>query len=294
MKNISTRIKKVMIFGGSGFVGKNLSESLHNYQIIKPSRNEVNVLDEKAVRDILRTETPDIVINALDSNAVDNYFEERLRMFHNLAKYSTYYGKMIYFGSGAEYGRTMPIKDITEEEVTRIVPIDSYGFCLQQMTIYARASDNIYNLRLFGIFGKYELWQKRFISNSICKALYGYPITIRQDKLFDYLCIDDLVKMTEWIIANEPKYHDYNAVSGKSILLSKIAELINEVGETRVPILIANEGVGKSYTASNTRIADEMGSFEAEEIKVSISQLFDFYRRNLEIIDKEKLLYNES
>ena len=83
------------------------------------------------------------------------------------------------------------------------------------MTEHARNSKNIYNLRLFGIFGKYELWNQRFISNAICKALFGFPITQRQDVFLDYLHVDDLCKMVRWVIERNPVYHEYNVVSGR-------------------------------------------------------------------------------
>ena len=212
-------------------------------------------------------------------------------MFQNLAMHNDLYGKMIYFGSGAEYGRELPIHNIEESEIDRVIPKDTYGFCLQQMNDYARKSENIYNFRLFGIFGKYELWNQRFISNAICKAMNGYPITIRQDRYMDYLYIDDLCKIVEWAINNTPKFHDYNAVSGKVYSLYELAETVNHVMHTDVPIYVAKDGYFAEYTANNNRILNEITDFEIENIEVSIDKLAKWYMNNKEKIDREKLLY---
>ncbi len=52
-------------------------------------------------------------------------------------------------------------------------------------------------LRLFGVFGPHEDYAIRFISNAICKALFGLPITLRQNRTFSYLFIDDLGPIVE-------------------------------------------------------------------------------------------------
>lgn len=286
--------KQILLLGSSGFVGKNLYEYLNNrsYSIDSPRHCELDVLSEIDVLKYLRKKQYDVVINALDRNGKENnYFESRLRMFQNLAIHSDLYGKMIYFGSGAEYGRELPVCSIEENEINRVIPSDTYGFCLQQMNDYARKSDNIYNFRLFGIFGKYELWNQRFISNAICKAISCYPITIRQDRYMDYLYIDDLCKIVEWAINNKPKFHDYNAVSGRKYSLYELAGTVQKVMHTDVPIYIAKDGYFNEYTASNKRLLAEMCDFEVESIDLSIKKLSQWYIENKSMIIKEKLLY---
>lgn len=69
--------------------------------------------------------------------------------------------------------------------------------------------------------------------------------------------------------------------------------MINSLtGEKQVPIYITHEGIGKEYTTSNERIEKEMESFEAESMEHSITKLIDYYREQINRIDKERLLYN--
>lgn len=133
--------------------------------------------------------------------------------------------------------------------------------------------------------------KKRFISNAICKALYEYPITIRQNANFDYLFIDDLCRIVDWAICNTPKYHDYNAVSGVKYELKELANIVNSVTKKNVPIYVAKEGMWKEYTASNKRLCDEMKTFIPEKMEESIDKLTSWYRHNMNQIDRCSLLY---
>ena len=284
---------KILLLGGSGFIGRNMYEYFQTFHdVFAPTHMELDILDEQAVKRCLQKERYDIVLNCLDGKSGDkDYLEYRLRMFMNLYKYSQLYGKMIYYGSGAEYDRFRDLVDVSEEMIDEIVPTDTYGFCLYLMNQLTRSSDNIYNLRLFGIYGEHEIWSKRFISNAICKVLYGYPITIRQDRRMDYLYIEDLCKMTEWVMNNIPTRHDYNAVSGKSLYLSDIAKIITNTLNSSVPIYIAKAGKANRYTANANAINCEMKRLDYINMEDSVCRMYQFYKANLRYINREKLLY---
>ncbi|MDF2944236.1 MAG: WcaG [Herbinix sp.] len=286
-------MKKLLILGSTGFIGKNMYDYFKDkYLVYAPMKIQLDALSEINIYEHLSKNYYDVIINALDIREFNQYYlEHRLRMYTNLERFNNLYGKMIYFGSGAEYARELPINSIVEDEFDRKIPEDTYGFCLHQISKSAMISKNIYNFRLFGIFGKYEIWQKRFISNAICKALYGYPITIRQNTVFDYLFIDDLCKIVEWAIEATPNYHDYNAVSGKKYDLKELADIINTITKNSAPVLIASEGYDKEYTASCGRLMNEIYNYKSEPIEDSIRKMIAWYQQNLDLIDRQKLLY---
>ena len=103
-------MKKVLILGASGFIGRNLAEYFSGkHDLFAPTSQELNVLDAGVLKNYITAQSFDVVLNALDrrmdiSTAYGSsiYTVERLRMFENLACLSDYYGKMLYFGSGAE------------------------------------------------------------------------------------------------------------------------------------------------------------------------------------------------
>ena len=237
---------KILILGSAGFIGKNIQEYFEDkYEIVAPSHQELDVLDENAIFQCLSKGNFDIVINALDvrDGSID-YFEKRLRMFTNLATHHNLYGKMLYFGSGAEYGKQKDIVQVSEDDLGQVIPSDTYGLCMYTMQQLASQLPNVYNFRLFGIFGKYEIWQRRFISNAICKAIYGFPITIRQNTKFDYLFIDDLCKMVAYFIENKMKYQNYNATSGRIYELYELAQIVKEIVGLDYSIFVEKDGYG--------------------------------------------------
>lgn len=294
-------MQNILIFGSNGFVGRNIKEYLLKNRpdciVDTPSRIECDLLDEKSVSDILCHKFYDVVINAAifsplrEGISNKTEIEQDLRMFMNLEKYSSHYGKLLYFGSGAEYDKTLPIISVNESDFLNSIPHTEYGFSKYMINKIIEKSSNIYNFRIFGLFGKYENWKRTFISGACCKALKGVPITIRQNVFFDYLYIGDFLKAINWFIDKLPEYHSYNVVSGRKIDLISIAGIINELVEIPVPVYICKEGLANEYTASNVRLMSEFKEFSLSDIKQSISELLEYYKKNINDIDLYSLLY---
>lgn len=294
-------MKKILITGASGFVGRNVKEYLEKqggYQILTPSSTELNCIDEAAVRDCLERNHFDFVFhfasygNESDKNKdAAKILEYNLRMFLNFQKCSKLYGKMYYCGSGAEYDKQYDIVSVKETEIGRTIPTDQYGlmkYILGQMT---EASENIYNFRLFGIFGKYEYYPVKFISNICCKAVKGLPLSMRQNVYFDYLWVEDFARMLEFFLSHEPRFHSYNMVSGDKISLSEICDIVNRISGMDARMYVCRKGLAREYTASNERFLSECPDFAFTAKETAIKALYDWYKNREEMIDVYELLY---
>ncbi|MBO4910936.1 MAG: NAD(P)-dependent oxidoreductase [Lachnospiraceae bacterium] len=293
---------KIVIFGGTGFIGRNLKEYFQNntsYDVDCPTRQQLNLLDEKAVDDYLRNNRPDVLINAaicrnpkyFVNNQAESELAQDLRMFHILEKRQDLYGKLLYFGSGAEYGKQNPIVSVREEDLTGDVPLNDYGLAKYTIGKAIENSRNIYNLRIFGLFGKYENWKTTFISGACCKALNQLPITIRQNVFFDYLYIDDFCKIIHWFVDNTPKHKTYNVSSGRKIDLQTLANIVISKSGYDVPVYVCKPGYGVEYTANNQRLLDECKSVSITDIESSIEDLLEYYKSIKDEIDILSLLY---
>lgn len=296
-------MKKVLLTGGSGFIGKNVIEYFadsREYEITAPTSKELDIIDENAVTEYLTENKFDIILNfAVYGDGIDKkkdgskMLEYNLRMFLNFEKNSHLYRRMLYAGTGAEYDKRFDICSVREQDEGSHIPVDQYGLMRYVTDRLIRKSDNIYSLKLFGIFGKYEPWHMRFISNCCCKAIKGLPISIRQNVYFDYLWIEDFCRILEWFMAEKvmPKEHAYNVVSGRRIDLYSIARMVIEISEKELPVYICREGFGREYTADNTSLLQEMNQFDFTPLKEAIRKLYRWYEEHEAEIDIYHLLY---
>ena len=292
---------KILLTGGSGFVGRNVKEYLEDkYDIYAPSSGELNCIDEQMVyKHLLENHYDTILHFAVYGDGIDKSkdgtksLEYNLRIFNNFAKNSNLFGRMIYTGSGAEYDKRYPIQMVREDDLKdHSIPVDQYGLMKYIINQMIEESDNIYNLRLFGIFGKYEYWKTKYISNLCCKSIKGIPLSLRRNCYFDYLWINDFCRMLDaFIKLAEPKYHVYNAVRGEKIDLLSLAEIVNEIADERQDIIICQEGYANEYTANNDRIMQEMPEIEFTNVKESIKELYLWYKQHENEIDKYSLIY---
>ena len=294
MKNT---MKKILITGSRGFIGNNLVNNLsEEYALRIPTSKELNLLDDVDTKRYLTDNHFDVIIHSANRNNTRrnttqyDSLDGNLRMFFNLQRCSKLYGKMIYFGSGAEYDNRHYIPKMKEEYFDQFVPSDPYGFSKYIMSKSCEKDDNIYELCLFGVYGKYEEWERRFISNAICRALKGMDITIQKNVRFDYLWVDDLVEILRWFIENEPNEKRYNVCRGESIDLYSLATIVKRTLGINNPIVVGEDGWKPEYSGNNSRLLKEMGEFQFTSFEKSISILCDYYKDIIDTIDETKLI----
>lgn len=293
-------MKTILVTGGSGFIGKNICESYlaKKYKIFAPNRSELDLLNDDSVKSFFKKNQFDIVIhsaykpahrNAKDAN---NLLFDNSRMFFNLDKYSESFGRMLYLGSGSIYDLGHYQPKMTEDYFGNFIPTDDNGYTKYVIGKYIENTPKDFiDLRIFGIFGKYEDYSIRFISNVICKTIFNLPITIKQNRKFDYIYIDDLMPILEYFIEKDKiNYKSYNITPNDSIELLKIANVINDLSQKNLPIIVAFKEIGVEYSGCNSRLRSDFANFKLTDICTSISDLYQWYLGNINKIDKGLLL----
>jgi GDP-L-fucose synthase len=289
-------MKSILITGAGGFVGRNLAEYLpgRGYKVHPFTHRELELSDESAVIQKLTDIDPEIIIHCAtvggsrktgyDAGLTD-IVSKNLRMFFNLARSLKPGTRLITMGSGAEYDKRRALSKIREENFDAYVPADGYGYAKYVISKYVEKTENITCLRIFGLYGKYEDYTFKFISNAIVKNLLGLPIVINQNVRFDYLWAGDFCRLVERFIGIKPEYRHYNITPTESIDLVSLAEIVNAAGKTKSAIKVLNPGLNREYTGGNARLLRELPGFKFTPYAAAVKELYDHYSANPRKLD---------
>ncbi|MCM1451582.1 MAG: NAD-dependent epimerase/dehydratase family protein [Clostridium sp.] len=282
--------------GPNGVTGPRIkSDLVKDYKILSPSSRELDLTDTIAVTEYFNSHTIDFVIHSAliaPSRGHDSYDESRevesnLRMYFNLTKHSDKFKKMFYFGSGAEFDKSLSIIEFREIDFLSRMPKDKYGFVKYVINNHAINSSNIYNLRLFGTINPNEPYWHNVVSNLCARSVYNMTLNLQQNCRFSFIDIDDVVSFLRYGILNDLHYHDYNLTSC-TVNLSELANIICGISDNHdLKIHIEKEGFNREYTADNSRLVNEFDTFTS--LKDSIIKVYTHIKNNKHLIDLDRL-----
>lgn len=281
--------------GPNGITGRRIKDLLAGkYELLYPSSRELDLTDTNAVDRYFDSHKIDYIIHSAviahsrghNIIAAGNEVEDNLRMYFNLARNNYRFKKMFYFGSGAEFDKTLPIIEIREDDLISRMPKDKYGFIKYVINAHAEKSRNIYNLRLFGVINPYEPYNRNVVSNLCAKSILGLPLSLRQDCRFSFIDIDDVVAFIEYGINHELIYHSYN-MSGYIRTLAEMANIVAACAGSKETPIFLKDGKSNEYTANNYRLKETVKELTA--LQITIEKVYN-YMENIKATIDTRLL----
>jgi nucleoside-diphosphate-sugar epimerase len=251
---------KIFLTGTQGFIGRNLLEFYHGYEIFEHCR----YMDIGAKLDYFK---PDLIIHcAAEIYKPDEMWKSNMVMIYDILDYvktnpST---KLIHIGSSSEYG---PVPRAASE-TDRINPIDMYQATKGAGTLLCQGYARQYKLdiavaRAYSVYGKYEkphrlfprLW-RAFQLDQPMKLFHGYH---------DFIYIDDFVRGIDTILNAEDKPLGDIVNLGSGIqysnqeVLDLFEKITNKKGAVEVVPSMAKEFESKVWLCDTTYAKEQYG-----------------------------------
>jgi len=310
------KIKKILLTGSSGFVGKNILSSniLDGFETLTPSSQDLNLLDKKLVEKYLKVNQPDLIIHSAGKvggilknvNSNYNFLLDNSLMGINLISESLNSGiqNFINISSSCIYPKDYEIP-LKESDIMngKLEPTNE-GYALAKiialkMTEFINYDHGlnyktIIPCNLFGPYDNFNLETAHMIPAVINKIhnakLHDInPVTIWGDgKAYrEFMYIEDLTNFISFSIFNFDKVPNLvNVGTGRDYSIedyyTKIASEIGYSGGFKFDL---SKPIGMKRKLVDTSILKNMGWESKFSIEEGIKKTYEYYKK----VNDEKL-----
>lgn len=264
-------MKKALIIGGAGFVGRYLADYLQNdceYEVVSTKMKQevldgvsyevrdMNLLVKEEVEHLIQEVAPDYIFHlAAQSSVAVSWSNPQLTVDVNIKgtlqlldvlKETEYKGKTLLIGSGEEYGRVHPDEvPIVEDTVLRPGNIYAATKCCQNMlgSIYAKAYGlELIMVRAFNHVGPKQAPQ--FVIADFCKQIVEVEKGLREPVIHvgnlkakrDFADVRDVVAAYECLVRQGKSGETYNVGSGVAYAIEDVLNQMIELSGQQIKV----------------------------------------------------------
>jgi len=305
-------MKKVLIIGAGGFVGKYLIDEFKkdNYEIIACDLNkrenvdssvkyyDLDLLDKQELNKIVLENKPDYAINLAAISSVglswkipDKTIQVNVIGTINLLeviKENNLKTKILLIGSSEEYEN----KDVPLKETDTVNSNNPYGISKIAQENFARIYKEKYGLNIVCTrsFNHTGIGQpEQFVIPSFCKQVAEIEKSKAPGKIYvgnlsayrDFSDVRDIVKIYKILLESENKELIYNVGSGVSYKIEDILNYIISLSTQKIEVVIDKEKfrpVDTPYICCDNSKVKEY--FEGRNIKETIKEMFEYFKNN--------------
>ena len=299
-------MRKILVLGGNGFLGRNLckyladcGEKVYSFDMSMPevADNRIEYIAGDFFDDYTLEETVkgmDVIYHAICTLNPGNSNEKCIlgyeRDFVQTAKLCSYLKdtecRMIFFSSGGTVYGNQEVQPITEDAVP--VPINHYGnlkLCIENTmrTFNFQMKKNMLIARISNPYGPGQDYHKGvgFIDAAIKHTIAGETIEIWGDGnvVRDYIYIDDLCRMLYALIEYHGDTEVFNLSSNTGVSQNDIVDILKQIDPAvKVAYKPGRSVDAKKIILDNSRIRS-ICDFEMVSIEEGIRRYYDYIKQ---------------
>jgi len=241
-------LKKILLTGANGFIGRNIQEILGNdYELInlvKESKYDINSLES-----LCEIDKVEIVIHTAAKTFVPDSFENPYSFYKfniestlNIAEFCRIkkVKKIIYLNSYT-YGNPQYLPIDEKHPLSFHSPYNKSKYIAEELLFnYLDGVADVISLRLFNVYGRYQ--NDSFLIPTILKqANENKTIKVKDLKpKRDFVYIKDVITLIENSIKSEHISGIYNVGNGNSYSVEEIIAIITDTFDFDIKVLSEN------------------------------------------------------
>ncbi len=285
-------MKKILVTGGSGFIGLNfIGAYKKKYDIVSPASEETDLTRYDDVKKLFEANKFDAVLHIAGMRDIMSdapMCADDLLTFKNVQYAAVLSGvkKLLVVGDASDLDTSRSLENATEDAFGESVPLAGYG--LGRYLIHKLASkDKISTvLRFFDVYGAGASVEEGRPLEILSHAVIGKKqIEVPVNKEFSTIYVEDACKIISMFIDNDYEKGIYNVASPVSIKLGDFARKAKSYAKKdgrEIAVSVGEEnGI---FTADISKLLAALGSFKFTAHSTGITKTLDYCKSHKSLL----------